>query len=84
MLDSLSSSFTSISFLLINQSINIVYRKCSCDAGELQMRADAGILSNARDLPVLSMTFLNGGRTNESGTITLGKLYCAQVEFGKL
>ena len=56
-------------------------RKCSCDAGELQMRADAGILSNARDLPVLSMTFLNGGRTNESGTITLGKLYCAQVEF---
>ena len=60
-----------------------VCRKCSCDAGELQQRRDAGVFSKASDLPVLSMTFLDSGRVNASGSITLGKLYCSRVEFGK-
>ncbi|XP_052093084.1 uncharacterized protein LOC127729350 isoform X2 [Mytilus californianus] len=54
-------------------------RKCSCDAGELQWRSDAGVFTN--NLPVVSMTFLDTGRVNATGKITLGKLFCSQVEF---
>ena len=60
-----------------------MYRKCNCDAAELQWRRDGGIINSTSKLPVKTLNFLDSQRENAQGVITLGKIYCAQVDFGK-
>ncbi|OWF37427.1 uncharacterized protein LOC110467400 [Mizuhopecten yessoensis] len=65
-----------------NQSEPILLqRKCSCDSTEGEWRKDGGVLSIKDDLPLRSMTFLKNDIAGAQGKITLGKLYCSQVEY---
>lgn len=72
------SLFHAITFLLF------AYRKCNCDAAELQWRRDGGVINNTSKLPVKTLNFMDSQREEAQGIITLGKLYCAQVDFGMI
>lgn len=67
-----------ITFLLF------AYRKCNCDAAELQWRRDGGVINSTSKLPVKTLNFMDSQREEAQGIITLGKLYCAQVDFGMI
>ena len=54
-------------------------RHCNCDAGDDELRVDAGIFKLKKDLPVKEVNFDLG----ESGTVTVGNLYCADIELSK-
>nr|XP_011437301.2 uncharacterized protein LOC105335200 isoform X1 [Crassostrea gigas] len=56
-------------------------RKCNCDAAELQWRRDGGVINSTSKLPVKTLNFMDSQREEAQGIITLGKLYCAQVDF---
>ncbi|XP_033732371.1 uncharacterized protein LOC117321874 [Pecten maximus] len=61
--------------------LELLPRKCSCDAMEAEWRKDGGVFSNTDDLPVRSMTFLKNDNDGAKGKFTFGKLYCSQVEY---
>lgn len=62
----------------------VSYRKCNCDAAELQWRRDGGVINSTSKLPVKTLNFMDSQREEAQGIITLGKLYCAQVDFGMI
>lgn len=61
--------------------LDLIKRKCSCDAMEAEWRKDGGVFSRKQDLPVQAMTFLKNENDGAQASITLGKLYCSQVEY---
>lgn len=71
-------------FILFSPFSPFAYRKCNCDAAELQWRRDGGIINSTSKLPVKTLNFMDSQREEAQGIITLGKLYCAQVDFGMI
>lgn len=57
-------------------------RTCNCDAADNLTRADAGIFAETSRLPVKSLLFEPTGTSDPYGAVKLGKLMCAEKEFG--
>lgn len=76
--------FDFLIFLPKSHCCLFTYRKCNCDAAELQWRRDGGVINSTSKLPVKTLNFMDSQRDGAQGIITLGKLYCAQVDFGMI
>ncbi|XP_041371516.1 uncharacterized protein LOC121385046 [Gigantopelta aegis] len=59
-------------------------RKCNCDIGDADKRADAGIISSKALLPITKMNFngwIENAIANAAANLTVGNLYCGTEEF---
>ena len=60
-----------------------VKRRCNCDVGDGQRRADAGTISTKWNLPVISLHFTGGANPAASQNVTIDDLVCSPKSLSK-